>query len=112
MTVGLNAAQARAKSTQDMIVFEECTAIMRAIITDSTAGLYDSYIEDSTTMTNSNPETLDSKKYFSVWKGVETDRALQNQMNQVIKHFDNLGYKIERITNTNTGNTFKWHIYW
>jgi hypothetical protein len=33
-------------------------------------------------------------------------------MDQVSKYFVNMGYKIERITNTDTSKTFKWHIYW
>ena len=55
------------------------------------------------------PNSVD---YFSVWQGTETERALQNQMNQVIKHFVNLGFKIEQVTNTATGKTFSWNVYW
>ena len=55
MTVGLNAAQARAKSSQDMVVYDECTAIMRAVITASGQGLYEAVIDDNTTMTASTP---------------------------------------------------------
>lgn len=206
MNIGLNAAQARAKSSQDMIVFDECTSIMRAVITHSAQGSYDTYISDSTTMTESTPSTTKigtsnnptvnsgdtfiingstitlgasgtnlnaiiadindagvtgvtaskdaggylvlnislpasttwsyeigtgtanaalgfadgiyvpptpvSTTYFTSWQGTITDRALENQMNSVIKYFNNLGYKIERLTNSATGKTFKWHIYW
>jgi len=112
MTIGLNAAQARAKSSQDMIVFEEQTAIMRQIITDSANGAFESYVSDTTTMTDSTPTTSVSEKYFNTWQGTIVDRALKNQMDQVVKHFTNLGYKIERTTNTATNTTFQWHIYW
>ena len=61
MTIGLNAAQARAKSSQDMIVFEEQTAIMRQIITDSGLGKFESYVIDGTTMTESTPSTSTSE---------------------------------------------------
>jgi len=205
MNIGLNAAQARAKSSQDMIVFDECTAIMRAVVTKSVAGDYDTYVSDGTTMTESTPATIkigtvnnpiisagdtliingstitlgtsgtnlnsviadindagvtdvtaskdagylvlnitlpatttwsyeigsgtantalgftdgiyvpptpNSTTYFTSWQGTITDRALENQMNSVIKYFNNLGYKLERLTNSATGKTFKWHIYW
>lgn len=205
MNIGLNAAQARAKSSQDMIVFDECTSIMKAVITHSAAGSYDTYVSDATTMTESTPSTTkigttnnptvsvgdtfiingttitlgssgtnlnsviadindasvtgvtaskdagylvltivlpasttwsyeigsgtanaalgftdgiyvpptpSSTTYFTSWQGTITDRALENQMNSVIKYFNNLGYKLERLTNSATGKTFKWHIYW
>jgi hypothetical protein len=205
MNIGLNAAQARAKSSQDMIVFDECTAIMKAVVTNSVAGDYDTYVSDGTTMTESTPATLkigtvnnptisvgdtliindttitlgttgtnlnsviadindanvtgvtaskdagylvlniilpatttwsyeigtgtantalgitdgiyvpptpSSTTYFTSWQGTITNRALENQMNSVIKYFNNLGYKLERLTNSATGKTFKWHIYW
>lgn len=205
MNIGLNAAQARAKSSQDMIVFDECTAIMKAVVTNSVAGDYDTYVSDGTTMTESTPATIKigtvnnpiisvgdtfiinnttitlgttgtnlnsviadindanvtgvtaskdagylvlsivlpasttwsyeigtgtantalgitdgiyvpptptSTTYFTSWQGTITNRALENQMNSVIKYFNNLGYKIERLTNSATGKTFKWHIYW
>ena len=53
-----------------------------------------------------------SVSYFNVWQGTAIDRGLQNQMESVIKHFQNLGYKLERLTNSTTSNTLKWYIYW
>ena len=205
MNIGLNAAQARANSSQDMIVFEETNAIMRAIIQASEAGEYYAFVDDNTTMTTSTPSAVKiatvndptitvgatlilnnqtvtlgatgvnlnsiiadindaevtgivarkdgdylvldietsqsttwnytigdgtantmvgliagtyavtnpaSVNYFNTWQGTETNRSLQSQMDQVARYFTNLGYKIERITNTNTAKTFKWHVYW
>jgi len=205
MNIGLNAAQARAKSSQDMVVFNECTAIMKAIITTSATGVYETYVADATTMTECTPSTTKigtvnaptvtvgqtliinsttitlgtsgtnlnaivadindaavtcvtatkdagylvltivlsasttwsyeigtgtantglgftdgiyvpptptSTTYFSSWQGALTDRALDNQMNTVIKYFGNLGYKLNRLTNSATGKTFRWHVYW
>jgi hypothetical protein len=57
-------------------------------------------------------ENPDSVKFFETWQGVRTDRARQNQMDQVLKYFRNLGYKIERVTNTKTSKTFSWYLYW
>lgn len=205
MTIGLNASQARAKSSQDMIVFNECTAIMKEVISVSAAGTFDCYVDDGTTMTESTPTTIkigtqnnptvtagetliindstiilgtsglnlnsiiadindaevpgitatkdglylvlnialsatttwsyeigigtanaalgltdgiyvpptpSSTSYFTSWQGTITDRSLENQMNMVTKYFSNLGYKIDRITNSATSKTFKWHVYW
>jgi len=61
------------------------------------------------TSTATNPSSV---SYFNVWQGTETNRATYSDMDSVIKHFSNLGYKIERITNTVTSNTFSWYIYW
>jgi hypothetical protein len=205
MNIGLNAAQARANSSQDMIVFEETNTIMRAIISVSDVGEYYAVVDDNTSMTTSTPSaskiatvnnptitpgntiiinnqtvtlgttgtnlnsiiadindaeipgvvaskdenylvlTIETSQtsnwnytigagtansevgltagtytlsnpasvnYFNVWQGTETNRSLQSQMEQVTKYFTNLGYKIERITNTNTAKTFKWQVYW
>lgn len=204
MNVGLNAAQARANSSQDMIVYKEVSAIMEAIIAASDQGKFQAVVSDGTTMTESTPSTLkiatvnnpvittgstfeingstvtlgtsgtnlncviadindaeipgvlackdgsylvleitgsasnweysigvgtanvqlglttgnymipapSSVDYFSVWQGTETNRALQSQTNQVIKHFVNLGFKIEQVTNTASGKTFSWNLYW
>jgi len=55
MTVGLNAAQARAKSSQDMIIYNEVHAIMLSILSASALGIYEATVSDSTTMTQSTP---------------------------------------------------------
>ena len=59
------------------------------------------------TTSATNPSSVD---YFSVWQGVTNDRAKTDQMNQVISYFENLGYTISRLTNSNTNKTFKWVI--
>ena len=204
MSVGLNAAQARAKASQDMIVFNETQAIMKQVITESSSGNFEAYVDDTTTMTLSTPSankigtintptvsngdtviinaqtiTLgttgtslnavvsdindagvagitaskdagylvltieasanawnyiigagtantslgitagtysithpNSVSYFNVWQGTAIDRGLQNLMESVIKLFQNLGYKLVRLTNSTTINTLKWYIYW
>lgn len=53
-----------------------------------------------------------SLTYFNVWKSVTANTTYTNQMNSVIKYFTDLGYIIRRITNSNTGTTFKWYITW
>ena len=59
------------------------------------------------TYTATNP---DSVAYNNVWQGTVSDRPKMDQMNQVIQYFQNLGYTIERLKNTNTNKTFKWVI--
>ena len=59
------------------------------------------------TYTASNP---DSVTYYNVWSGTTADRVKTDQMNQVIKYFENLGYTIERLKNTTTNKNFKWVI--
>jgi hypothetical protein len=205
MSVGLNAAQARSKASQDMIVYKETQSIMEEVITQSGLGNFEASVDDGTTMTISTPsvqkigtvnnptvnvgDTLiidgntvtlgttgtslnaiiadindaavpgvtaskdagylvltiedsagatwsyeigagtantslgfvagvyslpnpTSIDYYTSWQGTSTDRAIQNQMEQVIKYFSDLGYKIERLTNSSTNRTFKWYIYW
>ena len=168
MSVGLNAAQARSKASQDMIVYKETQSIMEAIITQSGLGNFEASIDDGTTMTISTPIISDindaaipgvtaskdagylvltkettagttwsyeigagtantalgvvagvytlpnptSIVYYTTWQGSTTNRAIQNQMEQVITYFSNLGYKIERLTNTSTTRTIKWYVYW
>ena len=205
MSVGLNAAQARSKASQDMIVYQETQTIMESVITESGLGKFEALISDGTTMTVSTPSTTatgtvnnptvsvgetfifdsntitlgttgtslnaviadindagvtgltaskdagylvltiedsigstwsyeigagtanaslgftagvyslpdpTSLDYYTVWQGTSTDRAIQNQMEQVMKHFSDLGFKIERLTNSSTNRTFNWYIYW
>lgn len=53
-----------------------------------------------------------SLTYFLVWKNTSSSTSYTNQMNAVIKYFVNLGYVIKRVTNSNTGTTFKWQVTW
>lgn len=62
------------------------------------------------TATSHTATAPSSVSYYNVWEGNTTDRAKTDQMNQVISHFETLGYGIERRTNTSTTNTFKWVI--
>lgn len=207
MSIGLNASQARAKSSQDMVVFDEAQVIMRSIITATESGAFETTVSDDTEMTTSTPAAVaigtvnaptvvsgdtfiingvtislanidpsldgvvtdinnaspylptvtasndngylvlhieipalttwsyeigngtansalgltagvynvtnpNSVDYFTTWQGTYYNRSLDSQMSQVVDHFRNLGYKIERISNTQTGKTFSWYIYW
>ena len=205
MIVGLNATQARAKSTQDSVMFEKSYTIMKQIIAESSAGEYETTITNATTMTSAQPthvvtgtvadpiiapgetiiiqdvtivlgttgttvnaviadindagvtgvvasKTADEKlvititlpqddwdymigagtananlgisvdsgsaqsptgkSYFEVWQGVVVDRAKQQQIDGIVRYFENLGYKIQLRTNTVSGKTFDWYVFW
>ncbi len=50
--------------------------------------------------------------FYNCWQGTAVDRSKSVQMDKVLKHFKNLGYKIERTENTATGKTFQWKVDW
>lgn len=58
------------------------------------------------------PTAPASVNYHSVHTGGVTDRKSDDEMTQVRLYFTNLGYNIQQQTNTATGKTFKWVIYW
>lgn len=102
--VMLTATEARSKAQNDLVIFNEVRDIELSILSASADGDYEIII-DSTAMTI-------SAIYCNVWKGVVADRAKEIQMAQVTKYFTDLGYSIERRTNSSTGSTFVWVIYW
>jgi hypothetical protein len=53
-----------------------------------------------------------SQLYWQTWKGIRTDRAFQDHMHGVIKHFESLGYQISRQSNPLTNGVFWWKISW
>ena len=63
----------------------------------------------ATTTTATDPSSV---TYNNVHTGAVTDRKSDDEMTQVRLYFTNLGYNIQQQTNTVTGKTFKWIIYW
>jgi len=108
----LTAAEARAKTQNDTVIFNEIRDIEDTILTSVAAGLYDVNVFE-TTMTATDPVgVIAARVYFTTWQGGVDDRAKFIQMNKVITYFTDLGYSIERRTNSTTGDTFNWHISW
>lgn len=105
MTYTVNSNTAQIISRNDLDIFDEITAISRQIIVSSNNGDYEATISSGTTMT-------DSTNYYNVWIGNTQNRKFTDQMNIVISHFEQLGYNIQRITNTTTNNTFIWKVEW
>lgn len=112
----LTAAQARSKSRNDLIIFSEIREIENAILAAAAAGDYDVEVTGSlmtATVTTGTPAPIvTARQYYQVWQGTADDRAKFIQMSTVITYFTDLGYTIDRRTNPNTGDTFKWLIYW
>jgi hypothetical protein len=100
----LTAVQARNKAQNDLTIFNEVRDIEEAVLSACIDGVYNITL-DSTTMTT-------SVIYANVWKGVVADRSKEIQMSAVIKYFTDLGYSIERRSNTTTGTTFDWQVFW
>lgn len=53
-----------------------------------------------------------SLDYYMVWSGQTTDRAISDQLDQVVKYFQKLGYDIKIEVNPNTQNSLQWHLMW
>ena len=81
------------------------------------AGLLSSIIANDTTISNDTGTTMTGdnatgQAYFNVWKGSATDKVKEDQMKQVILHFESHGYTIYRNTNASTTTIFDWKIEW
>ena len=100
----LTASEARAKAQNDVVIFNEIRNIEDAILEAVADGQYKAEITGTTI-------TL-SVTYYNVWLGVTEDRAKYIQMGNIVTYFTDLGYSIERRTNPDTGNTFKWIVSW
>ena len=102
--VMLTATEARSKAQNDVVIFNEIREIEDQILTAIADGDYSVEVT-GTVMTL-------SVSYHNVWQGVTEDRAKYIQMGQIVTYFTDLGYGVERRTNSSTSNTFKWIISW
>jgi len=134
ISVMLTAKQARAKTLNDLIIFNEVRDIEEAILRAASEGEFSSVVLTGTLMTGLIADTMatesldafvttprfelasndgaSSQTYYNIWQGTMSHRAKEVQMNTVVQYFTDLGYQIERRTNTTTGYTFKWTVYW
>jgi hypothetical protein len=203
MTYNINSNQALSMARNDLTIFREINALMEQVISDATAGLYNTTVSANTRMTDSTPNIVitgtvpdptisgtptfiiagvtitlgttgtnlnsiiadindagvtglvasksdgylvltytctaqaewsvtvgagtantalgitsgtrvadnpPSTSYYSVWTGTTDDRAKADQMTQVVKYFENLGYAIDRQANPATNKTLQWVI--
>ena len=110
--VFLTATEARTGARNNLTIFNEIRDIESKILVEVDLGNLDVVVDD-TVMTSTLPPDLPvSQAYFDVWQELATDRVLDDQMNEVIKHFESLGYSIVRKLNTDSGTTFFWELQW
>lgn len=117
MTHSLTAAAARQQSQNNRVIEEEIAIISMAIIDAIANNSFVATVSDTstvtingTTITSSTMTDGDatSQDYYKVWQGTVTDTVKSQQMNQVIRHFDGLGYTISR--KSTTGTYFYWEV--
>jgi len=116
MPTMLTAEEARSKARKDSVIHAEIRDVEVEILTAIQLGNL-SVVVNGTTMTYDDPITdptayAAAQVYYNVWQGLATDKAIEDQMNQVIKHFTNLGYSIVRLVNPSTQITYNWSIEW
>lgn len=101
--VFMTAEQARAGARNNLLVHNEIRDIENRILTAVDVG-HLSVLVGNTRMTT-------QQDYYKVWQKLQTDRVLDDQMNEIIKYFTNLGYTITRKQVPNTP-LMNWEIYW
>ena len=104
-----SASSMRDRKKVSVEVHDEICAIQRAILLADEACNLEVCVDDTLMTTAGDPV---SELYYKVWKGLETDRTKELWMQQVIDCFEGSGYTIDRVTNCDTGTTFKWCVYW
>lgn len=115
----VNAAGAREQSQGNSVIAQEVFIITLRILAAIAANTLSTTASASTTvtvngttitgsiMTNANPL---GQSYYQVWRGTTVDATKTEQMNEVVNHFKNLGYTINR--KSTTGTEFYWEILW
>lgn len=110
----LTASEARTKALQDLIVLREVRDLEEFIITETGEGGFQVIVSTTTTMAKNTADTgyALAADYYDVWVGATEDRGKLLQMNKVVEYFTDLGYTIDRQTNSTTQTTFQWVISW
>ena len=113
----MTATEARNKARSDSTILHEIRLMEQKVMTDAAAGLLSSVIAYDTTIGNDTGTTITGydatgQAYFNVWKGSATDKVKEDQMKQVILHFEAHGYTIYRNTNATHTTIFNWVIEW
>lgn len=103
----LTAQEARLRARDDVTIHSEISSIETAILT--AVGQGQLTVSVTTSVMTSGPNAT---AYWNVWQGNTQDLAKQDQIDQVIKYFEDLSYTIEQRTISQTGNTFGWFLAW
>lgn len=115
MKIFPNAEQARKGSRNNLVIHREIRHIEEAILDAIDDGLLTVSITDSVmTLAGTSDEPGSGRAYFTAWMAdaIDADRALTDQMNNVLIYFKDLGYSIIRKSNGSNAVTFKWEILW
>lgn len=94
------ADDSRTAATNNLTLYNEISALEKAILTATKAGKFTTTVSNTYMATNSD--------YFNALDA-DTTNEFYNQMNTVSNYFINLGYTISRTANT---STFSWVINW
>lgn len=103
----LTASEARHISRNYKIMYEEICAIQQSILVASELHVYEATINDSPMTSGENAEL-----YYKVWSGTEVSREATDELDFIVKYFENLQYSISIEGNATTMNTLQWHIFW
>jgi len=111
------AAEARAGSRNNLVIYDEIRWIERKIFEAIELGklsldVKDSPFTDPLSYDPLNEAKLDARDYYGALFSDVYDRSLREQIDLVQKNFYDLGYQIVPLKNLSTGNTFMWRILW
>lgn len=110
----LTAGEARTKALQDLIVLREVRDLEEFILIEAAEGGFQVIVSTTTTMAKNTADTgyALAAEYYDAWVGASDDRGKLLQMSKVVQYFTDLGYTIDRQTNSTTQTTFQWVISW
>ena len=115
MKIFPNAEQARSGSRNNVVIHREIRHIEEAILDAIDDGLLTVSITDSVmTLAGSNDAPGSGRAYYTAWMAdaLTADRALVDQMNNILIYFKDLGYSIIRKSVGSNAVVFKWEILW
>lgn len=104
-TIFPSASEARFKSRNDALIYEEIRELESQVLVGVDQNQFEVTVSTGSTMT-------DTPIYQQVHDGLVKDRVIRDQLDQVLRHFVNLGYSIRIKTNPQTQNTIQWIIQW
>lgn len=110
----LTASEARTKALQDIFVLREIRDLEEEVLLASADGAVQVIVATTSTMAKNAADVgyATAAEYFDAWTGARDDRQKTLQMNKVVQYFSDLGYTIDRQTNSTTQTTFQWVIAW
>jgi hypothetical protein len=113
------ATNAREQAQGTTTVVQQIAIMEIAVAGAIASGLFTVNITNTSTVTiqgstiTGSPMTdndTGGQNYYKAWQGTITDAVKTEQMNEVINHFEGLGYTIAR--KSTSGTYFYWQIDW